>query len=217
MIPVVLEDVHYTWDEQGDPLFAGLDVEMPEGMVSLMGENGTGKSSFLLLAGGVLLPQKGRVLINGLNSASLRDETVRHEQVSFIYQNLEFESEEPIQDLLQFVHDNGFHQEKDPDLLDELVRVFELERILGKRTGEVSKGELQRTILAFSLLYGSPIVMMDEPVFAMEDGQKRRAFEFLVDYARRNQVSIYYSVHELELSQEYSEETKTERAGEYWA
>jgi ABC-type cobalamin/Fe3+-siderophores transport system ATPase subunit len=86
-----------------------------------------------------------------------------------------------------------------------LVEVFELERILEKRTGEVSKGELQRTILAFSLLYGSPIVMMDEPVFAMEDGQKRRAFEFLVDYATRNEVSIYYSVHELELSQEYSE------------
>ena len=47
-----------------------------------------------------------------------------------------------------------------------------LEKCLSRKTMEVSKGELQRTILAFSLLYGSRILIMDEPIFALEAYQK---------------------------------------------
>ena len=48
--------------------------------------------------------------------------------------------------------------------------------------------------MAFSLLYGSRILMMDEPIFALEERQKSRIMEFLVD------LSLFYSVHELEIS-----------------
>jgi ABC-type cobalamin/Fe3+-siderophores transport system ATPase subunit len=77
--------------------------------------------------------------------------------------------------------------------------------VLGKKTQEASKGELQRIILAFSLLYGSKIIMMDEPFFAMEQNQKIQAMEFFLDYAEKEKVSIYYSAHELELTEKYSD------------
>jgi ABC-type cobalamin/Fe3+-siderophores transport system ATPase subunit len=69
----------------------------------------------------------------------------------------------------------------------------------------VSKGELQRTIIAFSLLYGSRIVMMDEPIFAMEEPQKHRIMGFLLEYIRARGLSLYYSVHELDISEKYSD------------
>ena len=84
--------------------------------------------------------------------------------------------------------------------------VFELQRVLTKRTQEVSKGELQRTLLAFCLLYGSRMLMMDEPVFAMEDRQKRSAMGFLYEYARSEGLTLYYSAHELDLSEQYSDQ-----------
>jgi ABC-type cobalamin/Fe3+-siderophores transport system ATPase subunit len=90
-------------------------------------------------------------------------------------------------------------------MVDELVAEFELEKTLDRRTQEISKGELQRTILAFCLLYGSPILLMDEPIFAMEPYQKTKSMAFLTDYAQRNDVNIAYSAHELDITRTYSD------------
>jgi len=180
-------------------------ISLEAGITSLIGQNGTGKSTFLLLAGGILLPQKGDIFILGNNTKDLRDEFTRQKYVSFIYQNMEFETEEPIEVLLNYVYENGFHTEKRSDFISELIEIFELKNILKRKTQEISKGELQRTILAFSLLYGSKILMMDEPVFALENYQKHRVMKYITEYAKKNNISIFYSAHELNITERYSE------------
>jgi ABC-type cobalamin/Fe3+-siderophores transport system ATPase subunit len=178
---------------------------MPIARVSLLGQNGAGKSTFLLLAAGNLLPDSGTVALNGIDTRELRDEEERQRHVSLIFQNMEFETEDNIGYLLDFVYDTGFLAEKDAGLIPTLISTFELEKILNKRTQEISKGELQRTILAFSILYGSRILLMDEPIFAMENYQKERAMEFLSAYSRDKSIGLYYSVHELDITEKYSD------------
>jgi iron complex transport system ATP-binding protein len=203
------EGVSYRWvdDEDGSatPVFAGLDLALPRGIVSLVGQNGTGKSTLLALAAGSLVPDAGRVLVRGVDTRDLRDEPTRQRLVSFVFQNMEFETDEPIGALLEAVHAAGFHAVKRPGFVAELVEAFELAPVLARRTQEVSKGELQRAILAFSLLYGSPLLVMDEPIFALEDRQKDRAMEFLCAYARREDIGLYFSLHELDLSRRFSD------------
>jgi ABC-type cobalamin/Fe3+-siderophores transport system ATPase subunit len=46
---------------------------------------------------------------------------------------------------------------------------------------------------------------MDEPIFALEDYQKHRIMKYLVEYARSRDLSLYYSVHELDISEKYSD------------
>ncbi len=203
------EDVGYAWvdDEDGTrtPVFDGLDLALPRGIVSLVGRNGTGKSTLLALAAGSIVPDAGRVLVNGTDTRDLRDEAERQRFVSYVFQNMEFETEAPIGGLLEAVHEAGFRAGKRPGFVAELVEAFELSPVLGRRTQEVSKGELQRVILAFSLLYGSPLLAMDEPIFALEDRQKERALEYLAAYARREGVGLYLCLHELDLSRKYSD------------
>jgi ABC-type cobalamin/Fe3+-siderophores transport system ATPase subunit len=203
------EAVSYRWVDEEDgsatPVFDGLDLELPRGIVSLVGQNGTGKSTLLALAAGSILPEAGTVLVLGADTRGLRDEAERQRSVSFVFQNMEFETEEPIGDLLETVHAGGFHAVKRPGFVAELVKAFELAAVLARRTQEVSKGELQRTILAFSLLYGSPLLVMDEPIFALEDRQKERAMEFLCAHARREGIGLYFSLHELDLSRRFSD------------
>jgi iron complex transport system ATP-binding protein len=200
-----LENVSFYYPETEQLVFNDLSIDLPRGIATLVGQNGTGKSTLLLLAAGILLPVEGTVFIRGIDTRNLREEQERQRHVSFVYQNMEFETEESIGDLLEYVHENGFHETKDPDLISELVEVCELEKVLGKKTQEVSKGELQRTIVAFSLLYGSKILMMDEPIFAMEDYQKHRIMKYLAEYASSRDLSLYYSVHELDISEKYSD------------
>jgi len=202
---IQLENVSFYYPETEQLVFSELSIDLPRGITTLVGQNGTGKSTLLLLAAGILLPVEGTVLLRGIDTRNLREEQERQRHVSFVYQNMEFETEESIGDLLEYVHENGFHDTKDPHLITELVGICELEKVLGKKTQEVSKGELQRTIIAFSLLYGSKIIMMDEPIFALEDYQKHRIMKYLVEYTRSRDLSLYYSVHELDISEKYSD------------
>ena len=202
---IAFERVSFRYPEGREDIFTDLDLELPRGIVSLVGQNGTGKSTLLLLASGRLRPTSGRVLIRGRDTKELTEESDRQELVSFIYQNLEFETQEPVGRLLKVVRDAGPLKNGPADLIEQLVDLFELQSVIARRTQEVSKGELQRVILAFSLLYGSPILAMDEPIFALEDRQKRIVMGYLADIARRGQVSVYYSVHELDISQEFSD------------
>jgi ABC-type cobalamin/Fe3+-siderophores transport system ATPase subunit len=200
-----LERVSFFYPETETLVFRDLSLDLPPGVLTLVGQNGTGKSTLLLLAAGLLLPSEGTVLLHGIDTRSFREEGERQRHVSFVYQNLEFETESSIGDLLSYVYEHGFLERRQPQLLPELIKVCELGPVLAKRTQEVSKGELQRAIIAFSLLYGSRIVMMDEPIFALEEPQKHRVMGFLLDYVRSRGLSLCYSVHELDISEKYSD------------
>ncbi len=204
-IEITLENVSFYYPDTARLVFSDLSINLPRGITTLVGQNGTGKSTLLRLAAGVLLPVQGSVLLRGIDTRTLRENQERYRHVSLVEQNIEFETEESIGDLLQDVHENGFHETKDPGLVTELVEVCELNKVLSRKTQEVSKGELQRTIIAFSLLYGSKILMFDEPIFALEDYQKHRIMKYLVEYAKSRDLSLYYSVHELDISEKYSD------------
>lgn len=205
MKEIVFDHVTFRYPGTESVIFDDLSLSLSGGVTTLIGQNGAGKSTFLLLAAGLLLPTSGNVYIQGIDTAQLQDEEERQRYVSFIFQNMEFDTEENIETLLHIVLQKGFRQCKDEPLIETVVREFELESVLANKTQEISKGELQRTILAFSLLYGSQIIMMDEPIFAMEEDQKRRAMEFITRFATQEHISLYYTVHNLEISQTYSE------------
>lgn len=202
MNPVEFQNVSFAYET--DPVLAGITLAVPPGVTSLTGPNGAGKSTFLLLASGRLLPSSGRVLLEGQDTAGL-DEVEKNRLCSLVYQNMEFETEEPLGELLDFVQANGYGSRNDRDFQKTVAEALELGELLGRKTQTLSKGEMQRAVMAFSLLYGSRVVVMDEPVFALEDGQKRRALGFLSEYARTAGVSFLYSAHELDLTRDFSD------------
>ncbi len=201
MNPVSFRNVSF--DYENTPVFENWSLEVQPGITSLIGPNGSGKSTFLLLACGRLLPVSGSVFLCGRDTKTLNDES-RNELASLVYQNMEFENEEPLGELLHYVAEVGFLADKSEQRVREIAEVFELTSVLIRKTQHLSKGELQRAVMAFSLLYGSRVVVMDEPVFALEDHQKNRALAFLQEFSAGQGVSVLFSVHELELTRKYS-------------
>jgi ABC-type cobalamin/Fe3+-siderophores transport system ATPase subunit len=106
--------------------------------------------------------------------------------------------------------ESGFNpvvQQKE-GLKNEIIDAFELNEHLGKKTqNSHPKAKCSGPVMAFSLLYGSQINFMDEPVFAMEEYQKHKTLEYVTSYSKENGISFLYSAHELELSQKYSQNT----------
>lgn len=202
---VVFEDVAFSYPEAVSPVFSHFSGTLPGGFVSLVGPNGSGKSTFMLLAAGRLPPASGRVLLLGRDTRLFADEEERNRYASFIYQNMEFETDESLGDVLEQVYSGGGHLAKGAAFLDEVHEAFELRDLLGKSLAALPKGGMQRALLAFAALYGSRSVFMDEPVFALEAAQKERALDFFSSYHERTGVTVYVSLHELDLTRKYAQ------------
>lgn len=237
LTPVIhFNDVSYQWPDldkngtlestAGRPVFEDFNVDIPGGFISLTGPNGTGKSTFMLLAGGRILPTAGRIDLAGINTRELCGEwadkngkpgpgltpEIEHKRnlvCSFLYQNMEFEPQDgdsaSIGSLLEYVYSNGGHCSKNEQYLLNVVQTFEIELLRNRKLDAVSKGEIQRILLAFSALYGSRVLMMDEPIFAMEQYQKERALEFFKDMQLRTGTTVLVSLHELALTRKYAD------------
>ena len=220
---VEFDDVTFTYppvegdvDENGKqiepkPVFEHFSAALPKGLVSFVGQNGCGKSTLMLLASGRLNPDSGSVSLLGKKLYGMDDEE-KNLLASVIYQNMEFETEEKVGDLLKQVFQNGKLKGKakalrsDSDLLEEAVEIFELKESLEKSLTHLSKGEIQRVLLAFSILYGSDSIFMDEPMFAMEDRQKEASLEYLREFVHKTGKTIYIAMHELDLSKKFADQ-----------
>lgn len=233
-------DVSFFWPPEGElepdrsealsgtdlpaPVFDAFTADIPGGFISLTGPNGSGKTTFMLLASGRVLPRRGRVELLGNDTRVLSGawadssgrpgpgltpavEHARNLVCSFLYQNMEFDAgdDSTVGTLLEYVYVNGGHRSKDEGFFNDSIAAFELEKLRARKLDALSKGEIQRVLLAFSALYGSRVIMMDEPVFAMEMRQKERALEFFGDIRRRSGVSICVSLHELSLTRKYAD------------
>ncbi|MGN0729535.1 ATP-binding cassette domain-containing protein [Treponema sp.] len=218
---IEFEDVTFSYppvegdlDENGNQIVPAAVFEhfsggIPGAFTSIIGPNGCGKSTLMLLASGRLVPSSGKVRLLGQDIASLGEEQ-RCLLASVIYQNMEFESNDKVENLLSFVYKNGALKAnskgiKSQDLFSEVVEQFELSSVMNHGLSEISKGENQRILLAFSLLYGSAGIFMDEPMFAMENRQKESALEYLRSYSQETKTPMFLSMHELDLSKKYSE------------
>ena len=222
-------------DENGKPIlpspvFDYFTATLPGGFTSLIGPNASGKSTFMLLAAGRVKPQQGKVYLFGKDIAAL-SEVERNNYASFIYQNMEFEQDDAVKALLEQVQAAGESRDSgaantagqksgsteagattrkgisSPALpaLNDVISVFELEKLLDKKLNGISKGEMQRVLMAFAVLFGSKSIFMDEPMFAMQDDQKHKAMEYLRDYSIKNDIPIFIAMHELELSRRYAQ------------
>ena len=219
-----LNDVTFTYpavegdlDENGKqvepkPVFEHFSATLPSGFVSFVGQNGCGKSTLMLLASGRLNPDSGAITLLGKNPATLDDEQ-KNLLASVIYQNMEFETEDKVSELLSFVYQNGALKgnanairEGSKDLLSEVIEVFELSGVLEHPLTKLSKGEIQRVLLAFGILYGSDSLFMDEPLFALENHQKESALAYLKEFVHKTGKSIYISMHELDLTKKYADQ-----------
>ena len=207
-------DVSFSYPvEEGEdalpPVFDHFTGSIPGAITSIIGPNGCGKSTFMLLASGRIQPANGKIYLLGQDVNTLAEEK-KNLLASMIYQNMEFESEDKVEQLLSYVYQNGALKAnakgiKGSDLFSEVVDTFELSSVMNHGLTQISKGENQRVLLAFSLLYGSASVFMDEPLFAMEDKQKMSALEYLRAYSMETKTPMFISMHELDLTRMFAE------------
>jgi zinc transport system ATP-binding protein len=136
----VVNDISFT-AEEGD-------------VVAVLGPNGSGKTTLLKALLGVIPLREGRVRLFGRESLG---EDERERLVSYIPQRVDLDRTFPIT-----VGEMLALSRRGPEA-ERYVRLLELGGLMKKRVGDLSGGQMQRALLAYSMMKGPGLLIMDEP------------------------------------------------------
>ena len=176
----------------------------PGETVALLGPSGAGKSTLLHIAGLLERPDKGAVIINGVECGKLSDNEqtrMRRMEVGFVYQfhHLlpEFSALENVV-LPQLIL--GLTREKAEERGRELLKSLGLEERWDHRPAELSGGEQQRVAIARAVANDPKVLLADEPTGNLDPPTAERVFEQLLSLVRQSGVAAVIATHNLDLA-----------------
>ncbi len=176
----------------------------PGETVALLGPSGAGKSTLLHIAGLLERPDRGSVVINGVDCGKLSDSEqtrMRRMEVGFVYQfhHLlpEFSALENVV-LPQLIL--GLTREKAEERARELLKSLGLEERWDHRPAQLSGGEQQRVAIARAVANDPKVLLADEPTGNLDPPTAERVFEQLLRLVRTSGVAAVVATHNLDLA-----------------
>jgi putative ABC transport system ATP-binding protein len=179
-------------------------LSVPRGaLLAVTGPSGSGKSTFLYAIGGLLRPQRGRVLWNGhdiLHDAeSARDRWRRH-TVGFAFQDFHLLAElTPLQNVLLPASFERFTTDR--AIRERAVALLEHFSVpqARKSTASLSRGEQQRVAIARALLFDPPVILADEPTASLDAKAGAVVIDILLQLSARDGRTVIAISHDQEL------------------
>ncbi len=172
--------VHFAWSPDQPAVFDGLTLEIPAGArVALLGPSGSGKSTMAALLLKTVLPQSGRVMLGGVDTAQLASADI-HRQIAWLSQATHLFDDTIRANLLlgrPEAIDRELWDALDRAEIGETVRALpdQLDTWLGESGARLSGGQGRRIALARTLLTRAPVMILDEPCAGL-DAETERAF-----------------------------------------
>jgi lipoprotein-releasing system ATP-binding protein len=172
--------------------------------VALLGPSGAGKSTLLHIAGLLERPDRGSVLINGVDCGNLSDNEqtrMRRMEVGFVYQfhHLlpEFSALENVV-LPQLIL--GLARSEAETRGKEMLKSLGLEERWDHRPAQLSGGEQQRVAIARAVANDPKVLLADEPTGNLDPPTAERVFQQLLKLVRQSGVAAVVATHNLDLA-----------------
>ena len=176
-------------------VLSGVSLQVAKGeMLCLLGPSGCGKTTLLRIMAGLELPDEGTVTLLGEDITFLQPEK-RH--FGFVFQNYALFPNLTVSDNISYGL-RGYAAEKRRQKVRELLRLVELEEYARSYPGELSGGQQQRVALARALAPDSQLLLMDEPLSALDAQVRGQLREELRAIQRHLGITAILVTHDQE-------------------
>jgi len=159
------------------------------GLVTVLGPNGSGKTTFFKVLLGLLRPQEGRVLVNGIDVTG--DPVRAGRYMSYVPQLTSLRRDIPVTPL-EFVemalYGRRLRGRARREAAEKLLREVGVSEVLDHTLGELSGGQLQRVLIARALARDTDVLLLDEPLSGIDPRGRENLLDLIWSIARRKLV-----------------------------
>jgi len=203
---VEIRDVHKVYRLRGEDIHAlrGINLEVPHGeYISIMGPSGSGKTTLFNMIGGIDVPSKGNVLIDGIDISKVRPGQMawlRCRKIGYIFQTFNLipvlSAKENVALPMTFLGVPKAEREKKAV---ELLTVVGLGDRIDHRPTELSGGQQQRVAIARSLANDPAIILADEPTGNLDLNTGFAIVQLLYRLKVERGTTIICATHDLKM------------------
>lgn len=192
-IVMELMDVWFKYNRNEKDVIEDLSIQIKKGEFhSIVGGNGTGKTTMLSLLGGLNKPYRGKMNLDS-NIAFLP----QNPQALFVEMTVE-------RDIYEMVKSIEKDRNRREERANEIIKMLDLEEILKRHPYDLSGGEQQKLAMAKVLLLNPKILLLDEPTKALDSHFKIKLGSILRDLVNKGTTIVMVS-HDIEFCAHYSD------------
>lgn len=185
--------------------FPGFELDVAEdivlaGVTAIFGPSGSGKSTLLRTIAGFETPRSGLIACGAdtwFDSAEGIDVAPHRRALGFMFQDTRLFAHLDVAGNLAFAEKRRRPAHRDLQRSD-VVTALDLGPLLGRRIDALSGGERQRVALARTLLTGPRVLLLDEPLTALDRERKAEILPYLEDLPRRFRIPTLYVSHDVD-------------------
>ncbi|WP_209330668.1 ABC transporter ATP-binding protein [Lunatimonas salinarum] len=177
---------------------SGITLELAKGqLLGLIGESGSGKSTFLRIAAGLETQDRGEVLLDGEPILNPSQKLVAgYDQIQLVHQQFKLYPNSTVEENIRrplLLYDKSYAQERTEYLLD----AFNLESMRRRLPRELSGGQQQKVAIAKALSSEPEVLLFDEPFSHLDSLQKRQLLLEIQAVFRKLHVTGIWVTHDI--------------------
>ncbi|NTW08389.1 MAG: ABC transporter ATP-binding protein [Anaerolineaceae bacterium] len=193
----MLEIREITKDYEGHPLLRGVSFRVDQGeTLCILGPSGSGKSTLLKIIAGIETPESGSVLWDGND---LKDTPVHKRNFGLMFQDYALFPHRSVEQNVAF----GLRMQNLPaaeirERVRESLEQIDMPAFAGRRVTDLSGGEQQRVALARALAPRPRLLMLDEPLGALDRNLREQLTKWLRRLLHQSGIPTIYVTHDQE-------------------
>ena len=184
--PTVLRAEGLTRSFKSRKVVQGVSFQIHSGeVVGLLGPNGAGKTTSFYMVVGLLYPDSGRVFLGNEDITELPMHLRAKKGISYLPQSTSVFKKMSVEDnLLAIMEITGIKKETHEELLDSLLKKFQIEHIAKSQGSALSGGERRRVEIARSLIINPDFLLLDEPFAGVDPVTVQEIIQIIGKLAR---------------------------------
>ncbi|MEK4976712.1 ABC transporter ATP-binding protein [Bacillus sp. FSL K6-6540] len=202
----------------GDFIFENLDLTVPIGKITVfIGSNGCGKSTLLRSMARLLKPQRGSVVLNGADIASLSTKDVAR-KLAILPQGPTAPEGLTVMQLVKqgrYPYQSWLRQwsREDEEAVTAALESTGLTELADRTVDSLSGGQRQRAWIAMTLAQETPLILLDEPTTYLDLTHQIEVLDLLYDLNAKEQRTIVMVLHDINLACRYADHIVAIRDG----
>jgi molybdate transport system ATP-binding protein len=182
------------------PFVLDVDFQAPPGFTILFGPSGAGKTTLLDSVAGLIVVDEGRIQIGGqvlYDSAARVHVPVAKRRVGYVFQSLALFPHLTVEQNAEYGLSHLRRQES-RDRIRSILQALRIEHLASRLARKISGGEMQRVALARTLVANPTVLLLDEPLSALDAPTKSTILDDLREWNRTHCIPILYVTHNRE-------------------